>query len=265
MCIKCNIVNLSVYPDGLEPELLRVAKLLHSGKLKPGQIDPGMVKKIATQLMKGIFKGYGKDLASKKLTDSERTFLTQLNENVYVFSGFKNYQQLKETTLLLKSDDGTIKPFNEFLNDVKKVDETYNEVYLNAEYSNAIASGQMAQSWQDYENNGIEMLTYRTAGDDRVRDDHAILEGVTYAIDHEFWDTFYPPNDWGCRCDVEPSVEEKQVKISANELPDIPEMFQNNVGKSGVVFPDTHPYFDTSKEVAKSIRSQVKDILKEED
>jgi len=261
MCINCITIELSGKVDGLEPELLRVAKLIHSGKLKPGDIDAGMVKKIAGQLMNGVFKGYGKDFDSKGLTDSERTFMGKLQENIYVFSGFKNYHQLAETTLLLKTDDGKIRPFNDFLNDVKQVNETYNEVYLNAEYGNAIASGQMAQSWQDFENNGVSMLTYQTAGDDRVRDEHAILEGATYPIDDPFWSEFYPPNGWGCRCDVSPSISDKADRIAKNELPDIPDMFRNNVGQSGIVFPETHPYFDVAKEIGTKIIEQVDDIL----
>lgn len=264
MCIKCQKIELAVKLDGMEPEVKRIAQLIYAGKMKPGQIDKAMVKKIAQQLMKGIFKGYGKTLDAKSLTNDERTFLTKLNTNVYVFSGFKNYQQLRETTLLLKDDDGNLKSFKDFLNDVQQVDETYNEVYLSAEYSTAVASAQSAATWQDYTNNGIEMLTYVTAGDGRVREEHAILEGVTYPIDHEFWDTYYPPNDWGCRCDTSPAVGEETDPIAKSALPDIPEMFEQNVGKTGAAFPDTHPYFDVPKGVSKSIHNQVNEILEEE-
>jgi len=264
MCVKCSTITLSVKVEGLEPEVQRIAKLIYEGKLTSGQIDKAMVKKIAGQLMKGIFKGFGKTLDSKDLTDEERTFLTKLNNNVYVFSGFKNYQQLKETTLLLKDDNGKLKSFKDFLTDVQKVNETYNEVYLSSEYGTAVASAQAAASWQDFITNGIEMLTYVTAGDDRVREEHALLEGATYPIDHEFWDTYFPPNDWGCRCDTSPAVGSEQVPVAKGDLPDMPEMFQQNVGKSGVAFPDTHPYFDVSKGVAKTIRSQVNEVLEEE-
>lgn len=265
MCVKCGIIILSMPKlDGLEPEVARIAKLIYAGKLKPGQIDKAMVKKIADQLMKGVFKGFGKTLTSKDLTDEERTFLTKINDNVYVFSGFKNYQQLKETALLLKEDNGQLKSFNDFLTDVKQVNETYNEVYLNAEYGNAVASAQMAQTWLDITNNGIDMLTYQTAGDDRVREEHAILEGITLPVDDDFWATYYPPNDWGCRCDAVPAVGAKEMDIPNNELPDLPDMFQNNVGKSGIIFPDTHPYYDVAKGVSKSINKQVTEILEEE-
>lgn len=43
---------------------------------------------------------------------------------------------------------------------------------------------------------------YRTAEDDAVRDSHAALDGIILPIDDPFWQTHYPPWDWGCRCEV---------------------------------------------------------------
>lgn len=49
---------------------------------------------------------------------------------------------------------------------------------------------------------------YKTAGDDRVRDAHAALNDLILPADSPFWDTHYPPWDWGCRCDVIPMMQE---------------------------------------------------------
>lgn len=43
---------------------------------------------------------------------------------------------------------------------------------------------------------------YRTAQDDAVRDSHAALDGIILPIDDPFWQTHYPPWDWGCRCEL---------------------------------------------------------------
>lgn len=43
---------------------------------------------------------------------------------------------------------------------------------------------------------------YRTAQDDAVRDSHSALDGIILPMDDPFWDTHYPPWDWGCRCEV---------------------------------------------------------------
>lgn len=41
---------------------------------------------------------------------------------------------------------------------------------------------------------------YATMEDERVRESHEILHGVRRRWDDEFWDLYWPPNGWGCRC-----------------------------------------------------------------
>jgi SPP1 gp7 family putative phage head morphogenesis protein len=48
---------------------------------------------------------------------------------------------------------------------------------------------------------------YVTTGDDRVRPMHAALEGVTLPKGDPFWQRFYPPNGWNCRCQAIPLFE----------------------------------------------------------
>ncbi|MEC8325868.1 MAG: phage minor head protein [Pseudomonadota bacterium] len=43
-------------------------------------------------------------------------------------------------------------------------------------------------------------LMYSTAGDSKVRPEHQTWNYVLLPIDHVFWQTHYPPNDYGCRC-----------------------------------------------------------------
>lgn len=47
--------------------------------------------------------------------------------------------------------------------------------------------------------------------DQKTRPNHAALHGVVYPANHEFWDTYYPPNDHRCRCGVI-SLSERQVE-----------------------------------------------------
>ena len=39
-----------------------------------------------------------------------------------------------------------------------------------------------------------------TAGDDRVREGHRVLEGVRLPKEDPFWKKYFPPNGWNCRC-----------------------------------------------------------------
>lgn len=52
---------------------------------------------------------------------------------------------------------------------------------------------------------------YVTAGDDRVRDTHIGLDGVTLPKDDPFWNENTPPNGWQCRCHLIPIFTERKV------------------------------------------------------
>ena len=114
-----------------------------------------------------------------------------LDENIFYFSGFKTHHELVEASRMLKDDNGGFKPFNQFLKDVETINNTYNRNYLNAEYNFATASTQMAVKWKGWEADGDDYdLQYRTAGDDRVREEHAALDGVTLPPSDPFWNHY---------------------------------------------------------------------------
>lgn len=73
---------------------------------------------------------------------------------------------------------------------------------------------------------------YKTQDDERVRAKHDEIGNVfinaVLRYDHPFWQIWYPPNDWGCRCFVktyrESDLEKYNLKILSDEdLSGIPE------------------------------------------
>lgn len=175
--------------------------------------------------------------------------LQKLQSDVFVFSGMKTYTQLKEASLLLLDENKQIKPYHKFEQDILKIDNTYNKNYLQAEYQHATSAAQSASQWNDYMKDGDRYnLQIRTAGDDRVRESHAVLNGITLPAKHEFWKTHWTPFDWRCRCNIvqvlRDDYTESDIGIAhAAAEQAIPEMFRYNPGREGVIFPKKHPYY----------------------
>lgn len=252
MCINCQLdhaIEMST-SAALDRRFEELARRFYGFDGWDGRsMDQEAISLIGKELTAGIDFGFDGSIESFSPDSNRFRLLQQMHRNVYVFSGFKTYQQLREISSLIYTSNGDLRPFNEFLKDVRKVNATYNVHYLNAEYNHAVASSQMAANWQGYmENIAVApWLKYQTAGDERVREEHRGLDGTVKRKDDPFWKTWYPPNGWNCRCDVVELVDAPEGDVDPEFLPENqPTMFKNNVGIDGVVFPDTHPYFDVA-------------------
>ena len=127
----------------------------------------------------------------------------RLHRSDFIFSGIKTFHELNEAFPSLINENGQRKSFERFLNDVRSIDLTYNSNYLRAEYNFVTASAEMAAKWDGFMQDGDRYnLQYRTQKDDKVRPEHAPLDGVTLPSSESFWAEFYPPNGWNCRCTV---------------------------------------------------------------
>lgn len=61
----------------------------------------------------------------------------------------------------------------------------------------------------------VVAMEYRTQMDDRVRPNHAALEGFRASVDSSAWETLTPPLGWGCRCELSPVM---RSDVSADKL-----------------------------------------------
>lgn len=187
-----------------------------------------------------------------KETPLDEISVQRLKESNYVFSGIKTFHELKEAFPSLVGADGNIKPFEQFLAEVRRVHKTYNRQYLQAEYHLAQSSASMAARWKKFEKDGDRyLLQYRTIGDKRVRPTHRDLHGITLPINSKFWDEYFPPNNWNCRCSVVQVRRSKYTQSDEAEAMRLGlkatagkyrEMFLFNPGKTMTCFPMYNAY-----------------------
>lgn len=183
------------------------------------------------------------------MTEGMRRRLTRSN---YIFSGMKAFHELHEAFPSLLDENGNRKPFEQFLNDVQSIDSTYNGNYLRTEYNFVSASAEMAGRWEQFMRDGDRYnLQYRTQRDDKVRPEHAALDRVTLPPSDSFWEEFYPPNGWNCRCTVVQVRKSKYPATNHDEAMrlgdealqrDSKGIFRFNAGKEGKSVPDYNPY-----------------------
>ena len=110
----------------------------------------------------------------------------------------------------------------------------------------------MAARWEEFAADGDRYnLQYRTMGDNKVRPAHADLHGVTLPMSDPFWEEFYPPNGWNCRCTVVQVRKSKYPTTDHDEAMALGELatgkdtkgiFRFNSGKQQKTFPDYNPY-----------------------
>lgn len=197
-----------------------------------------------------------------------------LEQDIFIFSGFKTYHQLREVSAMLQDENGGYKPFEKFYQDVLKIHNTYNKNYLQAEYNFAVQSTQMAVKWRDFERDGERyLIQYRTAGDDKVRAEHAALHNVTLPVNDPFWDNYLPPLGWNCRCTAVQVLRNKYPISNSKDAIMVAEMatsepkqkiFRFNPGKTETIFPPKHPYYKAPKEQKKVVEKILSEELKQQ-
>lgn len=239
-CEDCNTIvaiNLNRYDTIID----KIAQDLHAGKLKPEDLNQELINQTYVDLNEASENGYGSKW-SEFPKDGKGTTPMRLKQNLYAFSSAKTYAQLEAINRLLVDADGKLRPYNEFEQLAKKTGLLYNKNYLQAEYQTARTSAQMIDKWERLQETKdlFPNLKFRTVGDDRVRDKHRALNGIIKPIDDKFWDKYYPPLDWRCRCDVVATAEDADDKLPK----DLPEpQLKEHVGKSQEIFTKKGTYF----------------------
>ena len=228
-----------------EKDIKAAFNVVHSAlKMTPELLSKRPIQRVIRKTA-DYFSGAISERVPPKMADA-------LRKDLYIFSGFRTYHELKESAERLLRPDGSLKPFSEFYQDTLKVRDKYNKAWLKAEYNYAVRTADAAARWAEIEKDKEHIdLLYETVGDSNVRPDHAALEGVCLPVDDPFWSIAYPPNGWNCRCRVLRVAKGSHPYSNSGEATEAfiestsgkSELFRYNPGKEQRIFSDKHPYY----------------------
>lgn len=181
-------------------------------------------------------------------------FVTAMEQNLFHFSAAKTLAEVQKLNQLYRK----AKSFEEFSREAAKVCTKFNKVWQKTEYDTANLTAESAANYQRLikKANRFPYWQYVTAGDDRVREEHRKLNGVTLEVKDPRWDKIYPPNGWKCRCRVKPLLKneanESIVKASQQTVDEffgtkewansVASHFDHNPGKRQHVFNANQMY-----------------------
>ena len=271
----CELLNIGIRRDEeiVTPEFKGQSRLLkgvYNGSISPFVLPVELFEFSFFALISLVAETFGLPSDFKRGSWSYKR-ATQMKNNISIFSGAKNFQEVLELTIGTRAPNGDLIPFNKFKKLGLKIDDKYNVNWLETEQQASFRQAQSVGDWKEVNEDQdlFPYLEYSTVRDSRVRIDHAEQQGIIKRVDDPFWDTWFPPNGWNCRCIVKQLEQASVTKGNFETNPD--KTFGTNVGKNGLIFPKEHKYFDVPKPFKKSQKrnfgfktpsdSQIKELL----
>ena len=210
------------------------------------EIEPRMWKEVLRIINEATVEGLSQSKATPTL---EENFYTQLRQSNEVFAAFKVHSMGNVMAKMLVGDDGKLKPFRQWKEDVKGVSSHYCGRWLQTEYATAVARAHAAADWMEFEKNKdiFPNLRWMPTTSPNPEKTHEVFwkMKLTRPIGDKFWDEHMPGDHWNCKCSLE------QTDDPATTLPTDEEMkrdepqdgLKGNPAKTGQLFDKSHPYF----------------------
>ncbi|MDJ0826965.1 MAG: phage minor head protein [Rhodobacter sp.] len=91
-------------------------------------------------------------------------------------------------------------------------------------YNANIRSARAAGQWERIQRtkSALPYLQYRLGPSERHRPHHEAKEGLILPADDPFWQNWFPPNGWGCKCWVRQISRAEAERLGIDASPEIP-------------------------------------------
>lgn len=185
-----------------------------------------------------------KGLDESGTVDPDDDFRTAILRNNEVFVAFKVHRMQNDMARLLLDSNGNLKPFEQWRKEVMPIASHQVGQWLRTEYNTAVLRAHQAADWQQFEREKDVLPNLRWMPSTSVNPgkDHMVFWGTVRPIDDPFWNEHRPGDRWNCKCDLS-STDDPVTEIPGFTRKDNPHPgLDNNPGKDGKLFSDTHPY-----------------------
>ncbi len=234
-----------------DAQIEALIKGIEDGSITELNLPEGYYRAVADYLKRAVFEGFNASL--KTVAEVDRVVLEELVTNVYMFGAAKTFQQTQAISSLLVDEDGVLRSSREFRDIARATYDNWNTAWGETEYITAVGQADMAAKWQEIERQKDIMpnLRYSAVIDPNTSEICAPLDGITAPVGDPIWDRAAPLNHFRCRCtllQVDSEATAGNAAIVDKVLPEMQDVFKHNAGKTGLVFPKEHPYFDVAEQ-----------------
>lgn len=170
------------------------------------------------EFLKGLQEGWGNRRMEAGWNEPDHLALSMMEYNLFEFAESKTEARLATLSdLLINKDKAQIRSFEEFKTEARKATDNFNTNWLETEYNLSVATGQTSAAYLRFmaEKDSItSFVQYQTAGDSKVRPEHQALNGKIFSLDDKEAMNLWPPNSYGCRCEMVQYLGKTEGKIT---------------------------------------------------
>jgi SPP1 gp7 family putative phage head morphogenesis protein len=171
------------------------------------------------ELVKGLHNGWGRRRTEAAWNAPDHLALSMMEYNLFEFAESKTEARLATfSELLINKDKAQIRSFEEFKREASRITENFNGTWLETEYNLSVATGQTSAAYlraMADKDTVTSFVQYQTAGDSKVRPEHAALNGKIFSLDDKEAMKLWPPNSYNCRCEMVQYTGRTEGKVTS--------------------------------------------------
>ncbi len=157
------------------------------------------------KLVTGLRQGWGNRAVEAAWNAPDHQMLAAMELNIWNFASSKTEARLAAMSdLIINKEKEGINSFGDFRKLAAKRIDRFNADWLKTEYDTAVSVAQnsaaFARAWEQKDE--FPFFQYQTVGDSNVRTSHAALNGKVFNLKDGAARRLWPPNDYGCRCEM---------------------------------------------------------------